>query len=403
MKLFPHSPAKALSKAYLRQSLRRDQIDLFKSGLAHMFERIRTDESEEHLKNIVADFLKDTWYKQTNEINTKDRKDLVIHNGKYSADTVAVIIEAKKPSNKTEMISVERPNAKAFHELILYYLRETVDSGNHDIKHLIATNIHEWFVFDGVWFEKNIFRNSRLIKEYQAWKVSGHDTRHFYERIAQRCLDGLEDDIPCTYFDFRDVEKIIRTSPVSPPKLGGDERGGDDRKLIELYKVLSPPHLLKQSFANDANSLNRELYNELLHIIGLEEVKEKGKKLISRKTPDRRNEGSLLENAINMLMVQRTLDGLDKPEQFGSTEDERLFSIGLELCIIWLNRILFLKLLEGQLIAYHRGDRGYAFLKNSMISRSFFSRCWPGVWTSVCRVWRQNSAQFLTSTVPSLR
>ena len=357
MKLLPHTPANALNKAYLRQSLRRDQIDLFKSGLANMFERIRTDESEEHLKNIVADFLKDTWYKQTNEINTKDRKDLVIHNGKFSTDTVAVIIEAKKPSNKTEMISAERPNAKAFHELILYYLGETVDSGNHGIKNLIVTNIHEWFVFDGVWFEKNIFRNSKLIKEYQAWKVSGHDTRHFYERIAQRCLDGLEDDIPCTYFDSRDVEKIIRRP----------ERA-DDRKLIELYKVLSPPHLLKQSFANDANSLNREFYNELLHIIGLEEVKDKGKKLISRKAPDRRNEGSLLENAINMLKVQRVLDGLDNPEQFGSTDDERLFSIGLELCIIWLNRILFLKLLEGQLISYHQGDRGYAFLKSDKIT-----------------------------------
>lgn len=357
MKLLPHSPAKALSKAYLRQSLRRDQIDLFKSGLARMFERIRTDESEEHLKNIVADFLKDTWYKQTNEINTKDRKDLVIHNGKFSTDAVAVIIEAKKPSNKTEMISAERPNAKAFHELILYYLRETMDSGNHDIKHLTITNIHEWFVFDGVWFEKNIFRNAKLIKEYQAWKVSGHDTRHFYERMAQRCLDGLEDDIPCTYFDFRDVEKILRKP----------ERA-DDRKLIDLYKVLSPQHLLKQSFANDANSLNREFYNELLHIVGLEEVKDKGKKLISRKAPDRRNEGSLLENAINMLKIQRVLDELDNPEQFGGNADERLFSIGLELCIIWLNRILFLKLLEGQLIAYHRGDRGYAFLKSDKIT-----------------------------------
>lgn len=46
MKLLPHSPAKALSKAYLRLSLRRDQIELFKSGLARMFERIWPDEHE---------------------------------------------------------------------------------------------------------------------------------------------------------------------------------------------------------------------------------------------------------------------------------------------------------------------------------------------------------------------
>jgi hypothetical protein len=55
MKLLPHSPAKALSKAYLKQSLKREQIELFKTNLARMFERIRTDEHEEHLKNFVSD------------------------------------------------------------------------------------------------------------------------------------------------------------------------------------------------------------------------------------------------------------------------------------------------------------------------------------------------------------
>ena len=55
-------PAKALSKAYLKQSRERDQIELFKANQARMFEHIRTDEQEEYLKNIVSDFLKDTWY-----------------------------------------------------------------------------------------------------------------------------------------------------------------------------------------------------------------------------------------------------------------------------------------------------------------------------------------------------
>jgi len=57
-----------------------------------LFERIRSDEHEEHLKNLLSDFLKDTWYKQTNEINTSGRTDLVIHNGKDSSDTVGVLI-----------------------------------------------------------------------------------------------------------------------------------------------------------------------------------------------------------------------------------------------------------------------------------------------------------------------
>ncbi|OGU13782.1 MAG: hypothetical protein A2076_15400 [Geobacteraceae bacterium GWC2_53_11] len=83
-----------------------------------MFERIRSGEHEEHLKNIVSDFLKDTWYKQTNEINTSGRTDLVIHNGKSSSDTVGVLIEVKRPDNNSEMISPDKPNTKALHELL---------------------------------------------------------------------------------------------------------------------------------------------------------------------------------------------------------------------------------------------------------------------------------------------
>jgi hypothetical protein len=51
MKLIINSPVKSLGKAYLKQSLKREQIEHFKANLARMFERIRTDEHEEHLKN----------------------------------------------------------------------------------------------------------------------------------------------------------------------------------------------------------------------------------------------------------------------------------------------------------------------------------------------------------------
>src|SRR6266540_793955 len=112
------SPAKSLNKAYLKQSVKREQIEEFKKNLALLFDRINEKESEEHLKNIVSDFLKDTWYRGSFEINTKDRKDLVIHNGKSSSDTVGVIVEVKGPSNTAEMISPDRPNAKAMHQLL---------------------------------------------------------------------------------------------------------------------------------------------------------------------------------------------------------------------------------------------------------------------------------------------
>jgi len=352
-------PAKALSKAYLKQSLKRDQIELFKANLARMFERIRTDEHEEHLKNIVSDFLKDTWYKQTNEINTSGHADLVIHNGNTSATSVGVLIEVKRPTNKSEMISPERPNTKALHELLHYYMQERYIKDNNEIRHLIVCNIYEWYIFDAVDFERFFFSNQKLVKSYKEWNdglLVSTNTDWFYQEVAKPFIMKELDELPCTYFNLKDYERTIRNPSKS-----------EDSKLIALYKVLSPPHLLKLTFANDSNSLNREFYSELLHILGLEEVKEKGKKLICRKPEGSRNEGSLLENTCNFLKSRGRLSGVSNLQQYGADADEQCLSVALELCITWLNRLLFLKLLEGQLIGYHEGDRSYAFLNSSRI------------------------------------
>ncbi|WP_455755268.1 type IIG restriction enzyme/methyltransferase [Tenacibaculum piscium] len=56
--------------------------------------------------------------------------------------------------------------------------------------------------------------------------------------------------------------------------------------------------MLGKTFGNDSNQLNKAFYNELLHIIGLEEIKEKGKKIINRKKQENRDYASLLENTI---------------------------------------------------------------------------------------------------------
>ena len=61
------------------------------------------------------------------------------------------------------------------------------------------------------------------------------------------------------------------------------------------------------------------------------------------------------------------LNRLKNPGQFGSTQQERMFHVALELSITWINRILFLKLLEAQLITYHKGDKGYSFLNRETI------------------------------------
>ncbi len=346
MKLIVQNPKKSLNKAYLKEKVARAHIELFKKNLTTLLGKINEEESEEHLKNVIADFLKDTWYKDLHEINTKDRNDLVIHTSKTTKDSVGVILEVKKPSNKTEMISASKPNAKAMHELMLYYLRERTEHNNIDIKYLAITNIYEWYIIDEVWFEKNVYRNTKLKKDYENWKHSGNDTRFFYDSIAKPFLDLLDEPAPCTYFDVREYSTIIR-----------NEDKKDDSKLIALYKILSPVHLLKQPFANDSNSLDTKFYAELLHIIGLEEVKEGSKKLIKRK--EKPNAASLLENTIIKLEDKDCLRNITNLFAFGSTKQEQLFNIALELCITWVNRVLFLKLLEAQLATYHKGNKDY--------------------------------------------
>ncbi len=121
---------------------------------------------------------------------------------------------------------------------------------------------------------------------------------------------------------------------------------------------------------NDSNSLNKAFYYELLYLLGLTEVKEGNKKLIQREKIAKRNQGSLLENALNQIKTLDKLDQLENLEvleKYGKNEEDQLFNLGLQLIITWINRILFLKLLEAQLIRYHQGDLTYSFLNLTKI------------------------------------
>lgn len=347
-------PRKALNKAFLKVKPIRSQIEGFKQHLIQLLDRTNDTESEEFHKNLVIDFLKKTYYEPEHFINTKGRNDLVIHTGNKASSAVGVIIEAKKPTNRAEMLTRERINVKAFHELVLYYLRERIAQKNLELKYLIATNINEWFIFDATTFEKAFAQNKRLVNQFtdfEAGRLAGKTTDFFYKEIAEPFVASLEQEVEFTYFDIRHYEKPLR-----------NENAKDDNKLIALFKLLSPEHLLKLPFTNDSNSLDKRFYGELLHIIGLTETKQGGKKLIERQKEGHRNSGSFLENAIIQLDSMDKIGQLEKPSQFGATHQERLFNVGLELSITWLNRILFLKLLEAQLLSYQKGDKSYEFL-----------------------------------------
>lgn len=363
-------PRKALNKAFLKVKPNRTEIECFKTNLSQLLDRINDNESEEFHKNLLSDFLKKTYYEPNHFINTKGRNDLVIHNTNSASGTVGVIIEAKKPANKTEMMKAPSPgdtqgqmlsriNVKAFQELVLYYLRERVTNKNIEIKHLIATNINEWFIFDAMLFDRLFAQNKNLVKQFndfESGRLADTKTDFFYKQVAEPFIAEIKHEIEFTYFDIREYEK---------PLLNTDKQ--DDNQLIALFKLLSPEHLLKLPFANDSNSLDKRFYGELLHIIGLTETKEGGKKLIERNKEGERHIGSFIENAIIQIDSLDKISRLENANQFGANLQEKLFSVALELSITWINRILFLKLLEAQLISYHKGDKSYGFLSNDKI------------------------------------
>lgn len=347
----------SLSVSYQIEKIGKSELDLFKKNLVEYLSKINPAEHEENAKYPVRDFLRDTFFKDKNEINTKGRIDFAV----YQGDQPVVIIETKRPSTKTDpdMVQAGNLNAKAMYQLILYFLEERIQYNNIDIKYLVATNMHEWFIFDAALFEKLFFKNKKLVRDYTEWRAKAKvspDRDLFYKQIARPVVDELEPQLLYTYFDIRDAEKLIKKNTKEA-----------DNKLALYFKVFSPRHLLKETARNDSNQLNREFYNELLHIIGLEEIKDGGKKRIDRKKKDI-DEGSLLENTINILQTRSKLQNIDNLNQYGVKEEDQFFSVALELCITWLNRVLFLKLLEGQLITFHRKDQTYAFLNTGKIA-----------------------------------
>ena len=166
MKINSYPPKKAINKAYLKERVTRSEIEKFKENLRALFASVSatTNESEEHRKNSLSDFLKNTFYNPDYYINTNKNNDLAIYNGNTSKAPVGVLFEVKKP-NSAEMLTLEKPNNKALQQLVLYYFQER-ESGNTAIKHLIATDIYNWFIFDENVFDKHVYHNTNFKRLY---------------------------------------------------------------------------------------------------------------------------------------------------------------------------------------------------------------------------------------------
>ena len=297
------------------------------------------DESEENVKKDINDFLSECFYKETNYINTRNNIDSAIYKTQDKNSPIQVLIEAKRPEKNGNQFPTEQDlNKKALQETVLYYLQERDndnDRPNDDLKHIVITNGLEWFLFDASEFETYFNKNRELLNRYSEHKAKSlpdNSREYFYKNFAATAINEVKDKLNYIYFDIK--------------KLKGK---GD---LIAIYNILSPYYLLKKTYVPDSNTLNQKFYDELLHIIGLKEAKDKetSKKVIVR-PEDGREEGSLLENTISKLMQNPYGD-------YGNN----LFENALQQVIVWINRILFLKLLEAQLVKWNGNDKSYKFM-----------------------------------------
>ena len=79
MELNVLKPRIALNKAFLKVKPNRPEIELFKKNLISLIDTIDDYETEEFHKNLVSDFLKNTYYGASHYINTKECKSSNLH------------------------------------------------------------------------------------------------------------------------------------------------------------------------------------------------------------------------------------------------------------------------------------------------------------------------------------
>ncbi|MCQ2822603.1 class I SAM-dependent DNA methyltransferase [Helicobacter pylori] len=312
---FTHIPLKDFIKKYNPQTPTTEIIEKFEKEINSLLENAPRQDDEEFQKNEINSFLKNTYGYRC---NTNKKVDSAI----YVDEEVQVLIEVKALNKKTEFPkNRENPLSKAFCQMVLYFLEEREKEKNNSLKHTIICNAHEFFLFDCkdlLFLEKD----ERIKKFYDKYaKKEGTDSSkpRFYEDLEQYLKEDFQGKLPYTYFNLND----------------------DFKELPLIYQVLSQEVLLKQKKTLDANTLNKDFYEELLYILGLEEQNEKGKTLIK---PSR------TKNSLS--------DALKK--QYKNLDDEEVMAS----LIAWNNRILFLRLLESLLISFKHFEKPFLTTDN---------------------------------------
>lgn len=349
MRLQVRKPTQALNKAYARQSVSHDHIETFRQALTRLFTHVHEEEPETHQRQILTDFLNETFYPADRlSVGRQERADLVIRLETDIEPVSDVLIVVQKVF-AGEMMTTLKNNVRSLHELILHYFEAGEQQPERYIKHLIITDVYNWFLFDERDFRQHFYENARLQKLYQLKQQHHKSDASFYIEAA-RILRDMDNEVPVTCLNLREVAAMSKKS--DPETL---------HRVIPVYKLFSPEHLFGQPFANNANTLNARFYQELIHILGLGETPAKTGTRLDRLPESERLAGSFLEQTMRLLQAR---------ESVPNATDEVLFEQAMQLCINWLCRIIVLKFVESKQVREAKNGRGRRFLTPRHI-RSF--------------------------------
>ena len=291
-----------------------EKLEIYKNGIRKAKE---DKESEEHCKNILKDFLNEAF---KYNCNTKGKIDLTI---KYEGN-IKAIIETKNYDNKTEMIKDNDYYYKSFYQSVLYYYQSRKNiNKDMTVEHIIITDFENIYLFLRSDFEY-LTANKQIINFFNVKKIDTN-TKDFYN--SSKAI----------------LEKINRE--VVGYKINLFE---DDAEII--FKFLSPYNICSLKTNNDFNIISNTFYREIIYMMGLEETKDK----------------KLVLNKVDNTLIKLTMDILDE-----DLKGEEKFETALKLNILWINRILFLKILEAQLRVFRDDNNLHILNYNEIVDYSF--------------------------------
>ncbi len=316
---------------YRKKQIMQNEFDIFSKALMQYLERLERSQSENEdylVANALSPFL--TMLNFKTHIKTKQKGkseiDLSISKDEFSKD-LEVLIEAKKPNSK-EFITHTKVNSKALHETILYYFRNREYS--FSLKFIIITDFYKFYIFKISEFEELFYKNPSFKKLFEEFcnpnSLFKGNTEEFYKEVA-KLIENSKENLKGFLIDLTFLK---------------DKQKSNFKNLASIYKTFHRDFLLSEFNPNDANSLNNAFYKELLYILGLCESKQNSKLIIAKSEESKEEQGTFY-TAINSKLKEENFETI------------------LKLLILWLNRILFLKLIESNLVRFN-DDKNLKFL-----------------------------------------